>query len=111
MFWRNVFRGGSWWKALVGVAALTAASVCAGASWGASGYDPAADPYSMYNLTANTGVQSWWNAGYTGKGVDVALIDSGVSPVQGLNAGNVVYGPDLSLESQASVTTTTTSKG
>src|SRR5205823_4058136 len=41
-------------------------------------------------------------AGYTGKGVDVALIDSGVSPVDGLNLpGKIVYGPDLSLESQA----------
>src|SRR5207302_1195067 len=44
----------------------------------------------------------WWNAGYTGQGIDVAEIDSGVSPVQGLDApGKIVYGPDLSLESQA----------
>src|SRR3954462_942849 len=39
-----------------------------------------------------------WNAGYTGKGVDVAVIDSGTVPVEGLNSGNVVYGPDLSFE-------------
>ncbi|MEU8612467.1 S8 family serine peptidase [Actinoplanes sp. NPDC048791] len=38
----------------------------------------------------------------TGAGVGVALIDSGVTPVQGLNgAGKVINGPDLSFESQA----------
>ncbi len=38
----------------------------------------------------------------TGAGVGVALIDSGVSPVPGLNgAGKVINGPDLSFESQA----------
>jgi serine protease AprX len=41
-----------------------------------------------------------WARGYTGKGVGVALIDTGVVPVQGLKSGNVVIGPDLSLESQ-----------
>jgi serine protease AprX len=38
----------------------------------------------------------------TGDGVGVALIDSGVAPVQGLNgAGKVINGPDLSFESQS----------
>jgi serine protease AprX len=56
----------------------------------------------MYNTTAYTGAASWWNAGVTGSGVDVALIDTGVSPVEGLaTTGKIVYGPDLSLESQA----------
>ncbi len=65
-------------------------------------YDPATDPYSMANTTALTGATAWWNAGYSGAGVDVALIDTGVSPVAGLDgAGKLVYGPDLSLESQA----------
>jgi serine protease AprX len=41
-----------------------------------------------------------YKAGYTGKGVGVALIDTGVLPVDGLTSGNVVNGPDLSLESQ-----------
>jgi serine protease AprX len=44
-----------------------------------------------------TGASTMWDAGYTGAGVDVALIDSGVVPVQGL-AGKVVVGPDLSFE-------------
>ena len=72
-----------------------------GVSWGATGYSPDSDPYSMANTTLESGAQAWWNAGYTGKGVDVALIDSGVAPVAGLNsAGKVVNGPDLSLDSQ-----------
>ncbi len=37
----------------------------------------------------------------TGRGVDVALIDTGIAPVAGLTgAGKVVNGPDLSFESQ-----------
>jgi serine protease AprX len=36
----------------------------------------------------------------TGKGVGIALIDTGVAPVAGLTSGNVTYGPDLSLDSQ-----------
>jgi serine protease AprX len=39
-------------------------------------------------------------AGWTGKGVGIALIDTGVVPVDGLTSGNVTNGPDLSLESQ-----------
>jgi len=49
-----------------------------------------------------TGANTFWNAGYTGAGVDVALIDSGVVPVDGLTVpGKVIDGPDLSFESQA----------
>jgi serine protease AprX len=52
--------------------------------------------------TRYLGANDFWNAGYTGKGIDVAVIDTGVSPVLGLDGENkVIYGPDLSLESQA----------
>jgi serine protease AprX len=34
----------------------------------------------------------------TGKGVGIALIDTGVAPVAGLTSGNVAHGPDLSLD-------------
>jgi hypothetical protein len=47
-------------------------------------YDPSADAGSMDATTTSLGVQGWWKAGTRGAGVDVALIDSGVSPVQGL---------------------------
>jgi serine protease AprX len=48
-----------------------------------------------------TGAAGLWDAGYTGAGVDVAMIDSGVVPVDGLrSAGKVVYGPDLSFEAR-----------
>ena len=68
----------------------------------AASYDPASDVNSMANTTAYTGAPAWWAAGYTGQGVDVALIDTGVSPVDGLRwRGKVINGPDLSLESQA----------
>jgi serine protease AprX len=65
-------------------------------------YDPAADGYSMAAITTLSGARAWWSEGYTGKGVDVALIDSGVAPVQGLSdSTRILNGPDLSLESQA----------
>ncbi|HVS44115.1 MAG TPA: S8 family serine peptidase, partial [Candidatus Dormibacteraeota bacterium] len=66
-----------------------------------SGYDPTTDTGSAYNTTLMTGAQTYWQAGYTGRGVDVALLDSGVVPVNGLTApGKVLYGPDLTPDSQ-----------
>jgi serine protease AprX len=66
-------------------------------------YSADTDGGSMYNVTLGSGAQEFWKAGYTGQGVDVAVIDSGVAPVDGLTgAGKVVDGPDLSFESQAS---------
>ncbi len=68
----------------------------------AAAYDPLTDPYSMAAVTSTTGATTWWNAGFTGRGVDVAVIDTGVSPVPGLDApGKIIHGPDLSMESQA----------
>jgi serine protease AprX len=74
-----------------------------GSSYGLPGsqYNPVADVNSMYNIEQMDGAHAYWNAGYTGQGVGVALIDSGVSPVNGLSTpGKVVNGPDLSFESQ-----------
>ncbi len=46
-----------------------------------------------------------WAAGYTGAGVDIATIDSGVSPGTGLTyPGKIIHGPDLSFESQSADT-------
>jgi serine protease AprX len=65
-------------------------------------YDPAGDVNSMASTTTYSGASAWWRNGFTGEGIDVALIDTGVSPVEGLDGvDKVVYGPDLSLESQA----------
>ncbi len=90
-------------RAIVGGAVLVLLAASAGEALAATAtYDPAVDPYSMAGTDAIVGAQAWWNAGYTGAGVDVALIDSGVAPVDGLRTpGKLVYGPDLSLESQA----------
>ena len=46
------------------------------------------------------GANKMHSAGFTGKGVGVALIDTGVTEVRGLDTGNVYYGPDLSFDSQ-----------
>ena len=65
-------------------------------------YDATTDRYSMAAATTFSGASLWWTAGFTGRGVDVAVIDSGVSPVPGLSGpGKIINGPDLSLESQA----------
>jgi serine protease AprX len=66
----------------------------------ALGYDPVADKGSLYNIEQAIGAQDLYAAGFTGKGVGVALIDTGVAPVPGLTSGNVVDGPDLSFDSQ-----------
>jgi Subtilase family len=64
------------------------------------GVDPNRFPGSWLKVAKNTKLIEMWQKGWTGKGVDVALIDSGVAPVEGL-AVNVINGPDLSFESQA----------
>jgi subtilisin family serine protease len=69
---------------------------------GRSDYSPGADVGSILHTTTYVGANRFWSAGFTGKGVDVAMIDSGVSPVLGLNEANkLLHGPDLSFESQA----------
>jgi serine protease AprX len=59
------------------------------------------DTGSLDAVTALVGAKASWQAGYKGQGVDVALIDTGVTPVAGLSSGNVVNGPDLSFDSQS----------
>ena len=74
-------------------------------------YDPNADESSMLSVAYSTKATNLWNGvatgavPITGAGIDVALIDSGVTPVTGLSgSGKVVNGPDLSFESQSSST-------
>jgi serine protease AprX len=60
----------------------------------------------MLNITQTVGARALWTDGagrtrWTGKGVDVAVLDSGVTPVPGLSGtGKVFNGPDLSTDSQ-----------
>jgi serine protease AprX len=53
---------------------------------------------SLAEVVRQIGADDLWAAGYTGAGVDVAIIDTGVAPVAGLADTNVVIGPDLSFE-------------
>src|SRR4051794_23828529 len=94
--------------AAAAVATSALATVLLGAGTGVAaaavdptlGYDAVADKGSLYNVAEVIGAHAAYKAGYTGKGVGVALIDTGVAPVQGLTSGNVVNGPDLSFDSQ-----------
>jgi serine protease AprX len=57
---------------------------------------------SLSSITADYGIQAAWARGVTGKGVTVAVIDTGIAPVPGLDgSGKVVNGPDLSFDGQA----------
>ena len=102
---------GSTWRRCVAV--TVAASVLGPAGLGAStavpaqaayvdglGYDPAATKGSMWHVAEATGAHDAQKAGYTGRGIGVALIDTGVTEVPGLDTGNVRHGPDLSFDSQ-----------
>jgi serine protease AprX len=63
---------------------------------------------NVYSVASAAGAPTVWaksdSAGnkITGKGIGVALIDSGIAPVTGLaDPAKVINGPDLSFESQA----------
>ena len=62
---------------------------------------------SLYSAAKRTGADYAWSTkvgsdvNVTGRGVDIALIDTGVAPVAGLaDPSRVINGPDLSFESQ-----------
>jgi serine protease AprX len=56
-------------------------------------------PTSMFHVNDTIGAKPMWKAGWSGQGVDVAVVDTGVVPVDGLTApGKVVNGPDVSFE-------------
>src|SRR3954468_15923285 len=81
---------------LVGVVSTaldTTTGLLTGADWGYSSTQT-----SMGLVNQTVGADTLHSRGYTGKGVGVALVDSGVVPVQGLTSGNIVNGPDLSLD-------------
>jgi serine protease AprX len=72
--------------------------------------DAKADPGSLFTITNAIGAREVWRdkdtqgRAVTGQGVTVAVLDSGVAAVPGLNAlGKVVRGPDLSLEANSDI--------
>lgn len=64
------------------------------------GYDPVVAKGSLWQMKEIIEASKMHDAGFTGKGVGVVLIDTGVTEVRGLDTGNVYYGPDLSFDSQ-----------
>jgi serine protease AprX len=59
------------------------------------------DRGSLNSVTSALGLQAAWLKSVTGKGITVAVIDTGIAPVAGLDApGKVMNGPDLSLDGQ-----------
>ncbi|HTY72196.1 MAG TPA: S8 family serine peptidase [Actinomycetes bacterium] len=63
-------------------------------------YDQTSDPNSAYSIADSLNVDAGWAKGATGKGVTVALIDTGVTPVNSLAGTTIINGPDLSFDSQ-----------
>jgi subtilisin family serine protease len=69
------------------------------------GFDSKSYSFSTMYWVAQevSGAGEYWNNRFTGRGVDIALLDSGVVEVNGLKGtSKVVYGPDLSYEADNS---------
>ena len=60
------------------------------------------DDGAMNRINEKVIQSNWyWKNGYTGAGIGVAIIDSGVTPVDGLTvSGKIINGADLSFDSQ-----------
>ena len=54
---------------------------------------------SLATVVDQIGADDMWAAGYTGEGIDVAVIDTGIAPLTELSTTDVFVGPDLSFES------------
>ncbi len=63
------------------------------------GYDATSNMGSLHNTAKVVGATQMWNDGFTGDGVDVAVIDTGVNPDPEFD-GRLVNGPDVSFDSQ-----------
>ena len=87
---------------------VTSAAACPGTT--TTPYNAAADAYSLYNQLRGIQADWFYQQGHFGQNADgspigIAMIDSGVAPVQGIDYQNVIDGPDLSFESQAAYAT------
>jgi serine protease AprX len=77
----------------------------AGPSWTSADIAKAKDGHALAGSIRDMGASKFYANGIFGQyryggPIDIALIDSGVNPMRGLDSGNVVQGPDLSFESQ-----------
>ena len=86
--------------AAVAALAVGTSSGIAAAAGTPNGYDETVfdGRTSLGEIVHQIGADELWAAGYTGEGVDVAVIDTGVAPVSGLIDQEVFIGPDLSFE-------------
>ena len=100
---RNVRKQVTRWMAALTVGALGLGAVAVeGVSAIAPKNSAAGVPLtdgSLYNVVDQIGARSLWTQGYTGRGVNVAVIDTGVAPVPALQGSDkVVATVDLSGE-------------
>ncbi len=64
-----------------------------------SGEEHAGDSFTIGEIADRIGATALYDAGVTGEGVTVAVIDTGVADVPGLDGeGKLYHGPDLSFE-------------
>ncbi len=97
-----IVNGFSAWLPAGAVASLTRShdvaqvTVDAATKVESASYNPASDVGSPAGVATDIGSPTYWQMGYSGNGVGVALIDSGVAPVPALaEPGKVFYGPDF----------------
>jgi serine protease AprX len=87
------------WAAVLALLAAVAASMAPVSAGKPSSWTPPAGMFGS-EVAWRTGVEPLWDLGYTGAGIDVAVIDTGVNGVQGLDGrGKIVDGPDFSFDS------------
>ena len=63
-------------------------------------WDPVGDPGSLWNVAQQIDATDYWSRGVYGQGVDVAVIDSGVAPLQEFG-DRLINGPDLSFDASS----------
>ncbi len=105
--------------ALVGIAAFDTAesAVLAALAPAAPVVEPAVAAAdlplgAMYHVVDQIGARSLWDQGYTGQGVNVAVIDTGIAPVESLTGeGKIVAAVDFSSDAANSATAFTDAHG
>src|SRR4051794_6896062 len=86
------------WRWATSVAVAASAGLLVVPALGATSSAPLPD---MASIGQVVGAPAAWQANATGQGIDVAVLDTGVTPVPGLTGSNkLLYGPDLSFDSQ-----------